>query len=272
MGNASSATKYEAVGGASSARDEGEPPAVSRPSNFAAALARVEEACCCLKSEEIRRRRFDAAALPMISEGEVFVLRGWSPPRMPSSTLGKASGMFSRFFAGGGGVDDGGGDVNGKHEDYFFEKEMLGQPCMVTANRDFMLRWKSLALVNNHSKYRGLLRLDEVHHVRPAREAHRECIFELVNAQGAALATLEADSKTLRDNWVEALSAFLSIYASKIEFSARSDRNKSEKQLRMKSRRDAIEQRRLAAKAKISKLGLTGMRHSAKARMEATSV
>ena len=271
MGNGSSATKYVAVGGASSGRDEGEPPAVSRPSNFAAALASVEEACCCLKSEEIRRRRFDATALPMISEGGVFVLRGWSPPSMPSSTLGKAYGMFSRFFAGGGGGDNGGGsDVDGKHSDNFSEKEMLGQPCMVTANRDFMLRWKGLELVNNHSKYRGLLRLDEVHHVRPVREALRECIFELVNAQGAALLTLEADCKTLRDSWVEALSAFLTIYASKIEFSARSDRNKSEKQVRMKSRRDAIEQRRLAAKAKISKLGLTGMRHSAKARMEAT--
>ena len=51
---------------------------------------------------------------------------------------------------------------------------------------------------------------------------------------------------------------FLSIYASKIESSARSNARKSEKQARMESRRSAIEQRRLAAKAKIAKLGLTG--------------
>ena len=114
MGNDSSTVKYDLVGGKACGLDEGEPPPVLKPTRFGAALARVEEVCCCLHADEIRRRRFDAHALPMISEGEVFVMRSWSPPCMTSSKLENVTNMFSRFFdhnAGTGGTEaQNGGD------------------------------------------------------------------------------------------------------------------------------------------------------------------
>lgn len=242
-------------------RDDEEPPAVLRPSKCAAALASFEDACCCLDSTEIRRRRFDATALPMISEGDVFILRGWR------NTREKTQSLFTRFFTGVGGADDASADGDADEQNV---QKVLGSSCIVTANRDFYLRWKSLELENNKkSKYRGVLALSEVHHVRSVREAPSQTTFELVNAQGTALLALEAHNKLLRDNWVKALSEFLLIYASKIESLSELHRSKIDKQARLKNRRDAIQQRRMAAKAKISKLGLTGMRHSAKARMEA---
>eukprot|EP00946_MAST-07B_sp_MAST-7B-sp1_P001842 g1842.t1 len=251
MGNDSSTVKYDLVGGTSCGLDEGEPPPVLKPTRFGAVLARVEEVCCCLNADEIRRRRFDAHALPMISEGDVFVMQSWSPPCISSSKLGKVTNVFSRFFDNNAGAG-----------------ELAGTPCLVTANRDFMLRWKSLELANNKSKHRGALPLHHIHHVRPRSDAPEEYTLEFVNAQGGSLLTLKADTEAKRDSWVSALSSFLSIYASKIESVAKLSSAKTEKQTRMESRRSAIEQRRLAAKAKIARLGLTGMQYSAKARME----
>lgn len=259
MGNSPTKQMYDLVGGTSCALERGDgPPSVPKPSGCAIIAARVEEVCCCLKAEEIRKRHFDAHDLPILSEGEVFVIKA-SRESDHASTLGQARSMITRFFRS----DASEGNRSSLNE------TVVGSPCMVTVNLDFILRWKSLELSNNESKFRGMLPLHKVHRVQPVSGGRNQSL-ELVDEQSEALLQLQADNSLIRDHWVDALSKFLAIYGAQIESAMKSELHKSAKETRMQKKRQDIEQRRLAAKAKISKLGLNGMKHSAQARISST--
>ena len=113
----------------------------------------------------------------------------------------------------------------------------------------------------NQETTRGNVHLADIHHVRAIHDG-TELRLSCVDAKGVDVLRLKSSESTTRDEWVAAMSDMLVFHSEEIQRTL----GKSEKERRRRERQDEVEDRRRLAKARISKLGLEGMKYSAVAR------